>query len=330
MQTFAAVVDAGSFVGAADALALSKAAVSRHVGDLEARLGVRLLHRTTRRAVADRRRPALPARCQGTARRRRGGRSGDEFAQRRGLGLLRINAPVTFGILHLAPLWARVPGAHPKVTLDVTLTDRIVDLVEEGYDLAVRIAACRARSWSAASWRPRAWCCAPRRNTWPRTARRRIPHELAQHHVLSYTLLAAGDDWRFTGPEGEVSVQACSRASTPTAATPAAPPRCSTRASSCSRLSWSASDLRPGTLVELMPEYRSIELGIHAVYPTRKHLPPKVRALIDFLAEAFRSRAGPRDEADGPLFKRSALATPPSPSAETRPGTPTHRRPGSS
>ena len=140
MRVFAAVVDAGSFVGASDALGMSKAAVSRYVADLETRLGVRLLHRTTRKLSLTGEGRVFHARCK--ALLAEVDEAEAEVTSRSGqaTGLLKINVPVTFGILHLAPLWGEFMARHPKVTLDVTLADRIVDLVEEGYDLAVRIA----------------------------------------------------------------------------------------------------------------------------------------------------------------------------------------------
>ena len=132
MQSFNAVVEAGSFVGAAEVLNLSKAAVSRHVVELENRLGIRLLHRTTRRV-------SLTPEGQVFYRRSKGlladlDEAETEITSRRDAasGLLRINAPFTFGILHLAPLWGLFRERHPLVTLDVTLSDRLVDLVEEG------------------------------------------------------------------------------------------------------------------------------------------------------------------------------------------------------
>src|SRR6478609_4854987 len=139
MQAFA-VVDAGSFVRAADALDVSKAAVSRYVAELESRLGVRLLHRTTRRLSLTPEGEVFNARCRellgslDEAEAEITSRSGEAS------GLLRINVPFSFGLLHLAPLWVEFMAQHPKVTLDVTLADRVVDLVEEGFDMAVRIA----------------------------------------------------------------------------------------------------------------------------------------------------------------------------------------------
>ena len=140
MQTFRAVVDAGSFVKAADTLGFSKAAVSRYVADLEARLGVRLLHRTTRQLSLTEEGAVFDARCRELLSGLEEAES--EISSRSGeaRGLLRVNVPVTFGIMYLAPLWESFHVLHPQVRLDVTLSDRVVDVVEEGYDMAIRIA----------------------------------------------------------------------------------------------------------------------------------------------------------------------------------------------
>ncbi|HXE47302.1 MAG TPA: LysR family transcriptional regulator, partial [Ramlibacter sp.] len=140
MLAFTSVVEAGSFVRASDSLAMSKAAVSRQIADLETRLGVRLLHRTTRKLSLTQEGEVFYARC----RELLGGleEAEAEVTARSGqaVGTLKVSAPVSFGLLHLASLWAGFMAAHPDVSLDVTLSDRIVDLVEEGFDVAVRIA----------------------------------------------------------------------------------------------------------------------------------------------------------------------------------------------
>ena len=140
MKVFVAVVDAGSFVGASEALEMSKAAVSRYVKDLELRLGVRLLQRTTRRLSLTGEGEVFCGRCRellaevDEAEAEITSRSGEAS------GVLKINAPVSFGVIHLAGLWAEFMVRNPKLELDITLSDRIVDLVEEGFDVAIRIA----------------------------------------------------------------------------------------------------------------------------------------------------------------------------------------------
>lgn len=287
MQAFAAVVDAGSFVRAADALQVSKTAVSRLVADLEARLGVRLLHRTTRRLSLTAEGEVFHARCKellaGVAEAETEVTAGADEA----VGLLRLNVPVSFGLLHLAALWPAFLQQHPKVTLEVTLADRIVDLVDEGYDLAVRIARLPASSLvSRRIGSTRLVLCAS-----PEYLRRHgtpaHPDDIARHTVFSYTLLASGDTWSFDGPEGPVSVKV-----TPVMRSNSGDTCCAAALAHQGIVLQPSfmvgTHLRSGALVEVLPAYRSLELGIYAVYPSRRHLQPRVRALIDFLVQAFR------------------------------------------
>ena len=159
----------------------------------------------------------------------------------------------------------------------------MVDLVEEGFDLAVRIARLPNSSLVSASSQRRGWCCAPHQSTCAAAAPRSIPSELAQHDVIGYSLLSMGDQWHFDGPAGPGSVRVRPRMLDATTATPASG-GAARRASTCSRRFWSR-ELAPGTLVEVLPQYRSIELGVYAMYPTRKFVLPKVRALVEYLSE---------------------------------------------
>jgi len=292
MRALVAVVDTGSFVRAAHALGLSKTAVSRLVAELETRLGTRLLHRTTRKLSLAGEGEVFHERCKqlldglAEAEAELTAHSGEVIGQ------LRINVPVTFGLLHLAPLWPAFMTMHPQVVLDVTLSDRLVDLVDEGYDLAVRIARLQTSSLvSRQLTSTRLILCAS-----PQYLHRHgmpaHPSDLAQHAVISYTLMAMGEQWEFEGPEGPVSTRVVPRMRTNSGDT------CCAAAVQHQGIVLQPSflvgaHLASGALVEVLPRYRSIELGIYAVYPTRKHLTPKVRALIDFLVEAFRMRAWP-------------------------------------
>jgi DNA-binding transcriptional LysR family regulator len=286
MASFVAVVEAGSFVGAGEALGLSKAAVSRQVGALEQRLGTRLLHRTTRRLSLTDDGQRFHARARELlatveeAEAEISARSGDAS------GLLRINAPLTFGVLHLAPLWGRFADAHPKVALEIDLSDRVVDLVEEGYDLAVRITNLpnsQLVSRQLATSRM-VLCASPEY-----LARHGIPahpRDLAAHRVVSYSYWSTRDEWRFTGPEGWVQVRTQPRIHANNGDT------CRAAALDHQGIILQPDflvgvDLRQGTLVELLPGYASLTLGIHAVYPSRKYLPAKTRRMVDFLVDAF-------------------------------------------
>ena len=289
MQAFAAVVDAGSFVRAAEALQVSKTAVSRLIGDLEARLGVRLLHRTTRRLSLTVEGEVFHARCKELLAGVDEAEAELTVRSAQAVGLLRLNVPVSFGLMHLAPLWPAFLQLHPQVSLDVTLSDRIVDLVDEGYDLAVRIAQLPASSLVSRKLASTALllCASPeylRRHGAPAH-----PAEIAQHAVFSYTLLSMGEQWAFEGPQGPVSVKIAPRLRSNSGDT------CCAAALQHQGIVLQPSfmvgeHLRSGALVEVLPDYRSIELGVFAVYASRKHVAPKLRALVDYLAEAFHTR----------------------------------------
>lgn len=289
MQTFCAVVDAGSFVKAADALGMSKAAVSRYVAELEERLGVRLLHRTTRRLSLTEEGTVFNARSRELL-------SGIEEAEAEissgsgdARGLLRVNVPVSFGIQHLAPLWHEFHTQYPEVRLNVELSDREVDVIEEGYDLAIRIAILPSSSLISkrlASTRI-VLCATPQYlETHGEPAH---PSELTGHQVIGYSYWPGGDAWTFEGPEGPVSVKIY-------------PWMSSNNGDTCRAVALAhqgiilqptflvGDDLAAGRLVEILPEYRSIELGIYTIYPTRKHVAPKVRALVNFLENRFREK----------------------------------------
>jgi DNA-binding transcriptional LysR family regulator len=292
MRAFVAVAESGSFVRAAEALQVSRTAVSRLVGALEARLGTRLMHRTTRRlsltpegeVFRERSRQLLDGVAEAEA----------ELAARTGeaVGRLRLNVPVTFGVLHLASLWPAFMAMHPKVELDITLADRVVDLVDEGYDLAVRIARLQPSSLVAhrLSSTRLVLCASPeylRRHGTPVH-----PSELARHAVIAYTLLSMGERWEFDGPEGPVGATIAPRLRTNSGDT------CCAAALQHRGLVLQPTflvgpHLMSGALVEVLPQYRSITLGVFAVYPSRKHLTPKLRVLIDFLVDAFRRRTWP-------------------------------------
>lgn len=283
MRVFTAVVDAASFVGAGDALGMSKAAVSRYVSELEQRLGVRLMHRTTRKLSLTPEGELFLARCRDILASIDASEAEISTRSVTASGLLKVSVPVSFGISHLAPLWSEFLDRHPQITLDIQLADRVIDLVDEGFDLAVRIA--RLPDSSLVSRRLASTrlvlCAAP--SYLKRRGTPQHPSELTQHEVVSYSLMAMGDQWQFIGPEGPVSAKV-------------RPRMWSNNGDTCisAALQGAGIQLQPtflieqqlasGQLVEILPQYRSVELGIYAVYPSRKFVLPKVRALVEFLS----------------------------------------------
>ena len=290
MQAFVTVVDTGHFVTAADSLGLSKAAVSRAVNALEARLGVRLLHRTTRRLSLTAEGEIFLGRCRQILAELEAAEG--EVGERRTevSGRVRVNAPVSFGIHHLAPLWGAFRAQHPGVELEVTLSDRLVDLVDEGFDLAVRIGRLASSSLvgrQLASTRMRL-CAAP--DYLDANGRPGHPRDLPGHGVIAYSYSAAGDDWTLEGAEGAVTVTT-------------RPVMRSNNGDTCiaAAVAGQGVVLQPGFLLhpwladgrlqEVLPGWEAPALGIHAVYPSRRHLLPKVRVLIDFLARHLGERS---------------------------------------
>ena len=286
MQAFVAVVETGSFVGAADKLSSSKAVVSRQIGLLEDQLGTRLLHRTTRRVSLTSDGELFLARSRDLLQQWQ--EAEDEVSHRavQARGTLRINVPFSYGVLHLAPLWPAFMQEHPDVLLDVTLSDRVADLVDEGFDLAVRIGQLQSSSLVSrrlASMQLKL-CASPayvQTHGQPET-----PADLAQHRILAYSLLSTGDVWTLTNKSGvderqTIDVRPVMRSNNGDTCTQAA-------------IAGQGIVLQPdfmvqpflsrGDLIELLPDWQAEEFGIHAVYPSRRHLPAKVRLMIDFLA----------------------------------------------
>ncbi|MDA8391080.1 MAG: LysR family transcriptional regulator [Gammaproteobacteria bacterium] len=289
MRSFVGVVEAGSFVGGAEAIGLSKQAVSRHIAELERRLGVRLLHRTTRRLSLTEDGQTFFARARELIDEIDRLEAEVSSGSAEPTGLLRINAPLTFGILHLAPLWGRFAKLYPKVSLEVDLSDRLVDLIEEGYDVAVRISGLpNSTLISRKLATTRLLLCASpgylKKNGHPAT-----PGELKRHPMISYAYLTTGEEWAFTNPDGApLRVRTNSRLHTNNGDT------CRAAALDDQGVVFLpdflvADDIRQGRLVELMPDFKGPEIGIYAVYPSRQYLPVKTRRLVDYLVSAFRS-----------------------------------------
>ena len=287
IEVFVTVVTRGGFARAADAINTSPANVTRYVNDLETHLGTRLLNRTSRK---------LSLTESGGAFYERGKAILDDMAEAEALastttlqprGRLRINAPLSFGVLHLAPLWPQFMQRYPDVELDIALIDRVVDIVEEGYDVAIRISRSGSLAQPArklASSR-NIVCASP--SYLKRRGRPHTPAGLADHDCIGYTYAANADEWNLVDAHGHshatrvTCVMHTNNGDT-------------ARSAALAGLGviWQPTfiigeDLRAGRLVQLLPDYRMPDIDVLAVYPSRRHLSAKVRAMVDFLAEQF-------------------------------------------
>jgi DNA-binding transcriptional LysR family regulator len=286
MRVYTQVVEAGSFIGATQRLSMSKAAVSRYVSELEARLGVRLLNRTTRRLSLTEDGALFYQRCKEVLAALASAEGEVASRSEQAIGQLKLNVPVSFGILHLARVWPAFKAAHPQITFDVTLSDRIVDIVDEGFDLAIRISQLPNSSLISrqlASTRI-VMCASP--GYLAKAGTPTHPSEIADHAVIAYSHWAARDEWEFSGPSGRVRVKTTPYLRTNNGDT------CRTAALMDQGIILQPTfmvgeDLAAGRLVEICPAFQMPAMGVYAVYSSRLHQLPKVRLLIDFLVAHF-------------------------------------------
>ncbi|MGE5548659.1 MAG: LysR family transcriptional regulator [Solirubrobacterales bacterium] len=296
MEAFVRVAEARSFSEAARRLRSSKSVVSRQVSALEAELGARLFHRTTRSMTLTEAGQGYYERCARILADIDEANQSVSQLQAAPRGKLRVNAPMSFGFLHLAPAIPDFLARYPDVDVDMTMNDRFVDLVDEGFDVAVRIARLADSSLVARKLAPmrRAVCASP--DYLDAHGVPQSPEDLAAHDCLCYSNVALSDEWRFVTPDGKpwpVAVRGRLRTNNGDAL----------RAAALKGVGLAylptflvGNDLKAGTLVPVLGEYVPQDMAVHAVYPHSRHLSPKVRAFVDFLADRF----GPRPYWDMP------------------------------
>ena len=286
MSVFAKVVATGSLSAAARELGISPAMVSRRLAGLESRLGVRLVNRTTRSLHLTDEGASYYESCARVLNEIEHANASVSAGRHEPQGTLRVALPAAFGNQYVAPLVPQFAASYPAVQLSLSLSDRAVNVVEEGFDVAVRIAALTDSTLAARKLAPnrRVVCASPeylRRHGTPRT-----PEELAQHNCLIASDFSASWDYR-TPEERSGSVRVCGRYV------------CDNwevlREWALAGLgialksTWDVRHhLENGALVSLLPGYSfDSDVAIYAVYPHRRHLPAKTRAFVDFLASSF-------------------------------------------
>lgn len=286
MSVYAAVVDAGTFTGAARQLRISKGAVSQQIQKLEDRLGVRLLNRTTRRLSLTDEGRAFYDHCRRILDEARDAVDALDSLGTRPRGRLRVNAPMSFGIMHLGPAVADFMATYPEIEIDLELNDRQMDVVEEGFDMAIRIARLPDSSLIARRLAPCRRVVMASPEYWNRMGRPTHPDDLRNHEALIYDYLSDPDTWTFKGPAGRISVTVSGRM----------------RANNGEVLLEAAKrglgvdfaptffccgEIREGELEVVLSDYEDDPISVYAVYPHKRHLSPRVRAFVDFLAERF-------------------------------------------
>jgi len=287
LTAFAKVVETGSFARAAQRMNTSVSSVSRHVSDLEAHLNARLLNRTTRRLSLTESGRAFHQRCVQLLADLEEAEESAGAATIRPRGTLRLTSSITFGARHLAPTIAAFIARYPEMRFDIELSDRAVDLVDEGFDVAVRIGPIGSQNLVGRKvGETRLVCCAA-----PSYLAQRgepaTPEDLAGHACLTYEYSSLGNVWPFrdrAGSERNVRVIG---------------PVHANNGRFLEALAVAGAgivyepdfivgpDVRAGKLTTMLREYAPPPVSIYVMYPSRRHLSAKVRAFTEFLAERF-------------------------------------------
>ena len=287
MAVFKRAVEAGSFAAAARHFGISPEMAGNHVRALETHLGVRLLNRSTRRLQLTEAGGSYYERCNQILADIEEAEAEAGSKQLVPRGLLRIAGPLTFGVLHLASAISDYMTLYTSVSVDVSLTDRRVNLIEEGFDLAIRIgdspdSTLIARQLASARL---VLCASPA--YLDRAGRPETPADLIRHACLVYSDLRSPRTWRFTAADGHTeSVQI-----TGPFASNSPHLLVSLAVAGHGLIFWPSfavsADILAGRLVPLLLDWRSRELTIRALYPHRSLLSAKVRSFVDFLVERF-------------------------------------------
>jgi DNA-binding transcriptional LysR family regulator len=286
IAAFVRVVDCGSFSAAAARLKISKSAVSAHVQRLENRLGVRLLNRTTRRLSVTEAGAAYYRHCIRIIADAEAAEQAAIALQREPRGTLRISAPDSFGWMHVAPALSGFLKRYPDLAVEITLSPAHVNLVEEGFDLAIRIGVLQDSRLVVRKLAPsRIILCAAPGYLEHRGVPRK-PEDLAQHNCICTAVLPWGGEWPLASPRGKLRVAVSESFRSNSAEM--------LRAAALDGLgivvlpTWAAAEpLRTSALERVLPGWELPASAIYAVYPGNRLMSMKVRAFVNHLARCF-------------------------------------------
>lgn len=284
MSVFVVAADEGSLIAAARRHGLSPSMAGKHVAAIEAELNVRLMQRSTRSLVLTEAGRAYYVRCKRILEEFEEAKRETADTQGTLRGTLRITAPVTYGIMHLGDVMAGFLERHPGVTLDVMLSDRYIDLIAEGIDVAVRIGRLRNSDLVAKRLAPCRMVLCVSRRLLDQAGPLQTVAELRQMPRLAFSDAVSTGDWTLIDSDGNSHLidgpirMAANNMQMLLAA-----------ALRGSGIAYGPSfvfeaHIASGDLVPLLPDYRTSDLAIHAVYPTNRHLSLKLRSFVDHLA----------------------------------------------
>ena len=287
IQTFVNVVEAGSLSAAADRMAVAKSAVSRRLAELESRLGAQLLQRTTRSIKLTESGRRFHESCQRILADLEESEHTVATEHATISGAIRVAAPLSFGIHHLSPVLNNFQQVHPEVSLELNLDDRQINLLEAGFDLGLRIGKLEDSSLIARRLAPIRRIVLASPAYLQKHGEPRSPEDLKQHTGLTYTNMREGQLWQFNRPDGSlvsVRVPGHLKANNGEYLLNAAIDGLGVVVST----TFIASNaIERGLLKPILCEFEPKPVSLYAIYPSQRHLPQRVRTLIDFLAERF-------------------------------------------
>ena len=290
MVTFARVVKAGSFAGAAKRLGMTSSVASKHVAKLEKALGVRLLNRSTRKLSLTEAGAAYYEHCARIVDEIESSKTAIAQLQAAPRGLLKVTAPVTFANTRLGPILREFFSRYPDIQIDMNASNRLVDLAEEGFDVAIRIARTLPPNVVARELRPVRWHLCGSPEYLAREGEPAHPSNLTRHNCLTFPALTPTTIWHFVrgGERVEVPVHGSLQSNTVEALHDLV-----LAGTGLTLLPGyiAGKDIREGKLRAVLADWQ-IESGssLYAVYLPTRYLAPKVRVFVDFLVEKFGAR----------------------------------------
>ena len=287
LRTFVRVAESGSFSAVAREMGATQPAVSRQISALEQHLDARLIQRTTRsltltedgRDLLDHARRVLD--CVEEAETAVGRRQGTAS------GLIRIAAPATFGRLYIAPRMRRLLDRYPELSVELHMSDSVTDMIAAGIDLAIRGGTVQEASLVARRIGSSARTVVASAEYLERNGAPAQPSDLSRHSCIAFLQSATPNEWRFDGPGGAVAVEIAGRFRTDS--TEAMREAVAAGLGLALAPAWVfGDDLTSGRVRPVLQRYHAERVSIHAVYPSRRNLAPRTRAVIDFLLDEFR------------------------------------------
>lgn len=291
---FVAVAETKGFAAAARRLGITKSAVSKRITALEVELGVRLFHRTTRLVSLTEAGTVFLSHAVDALGAAQEAEAAVTALQETPSGSLKINAPMSFGRRHIAPLIPKFLAANPRIDLDLSMDDRVVDLVEEGFDLALRGGTLPDSALVVRRLAPLKACLVAAPDYLAAAGVPNVPDDLHAHATLHYSLSRDPQEWVLRSDNGEIRIATKSRLRINNSE---ALLEAALQGVGIARLPTflCGEALRDGRLIHVLPGFNPPEHTLYAVFPERRHVPRKVRVFVDFLVNAFGGAVPPWD-----------------------------------